>query len=366
MHKELIQFWKQFLLFGACEMSNSAQKAHLSIYDIAKIAEVSPTTVSKVINGRYGVSEKTHKKVQEVLNQTGFMPKISVNHLNYIAVIYSSQKSDIFESHFTQKVLKGIDYVIHNSDYYLTLLPFKVLPASREEFTVFCHRQRIAGCIFLAPIQGTESCIVTQISGVVPFVILNERYANAQNTFSVTSNDYFGAYRAVTHMIEYGHRRIAMAAFGSKVHMAHDERKDAYTMALKSHGINLNQDYLFDAGGMTYEEFYNLVGNWEKFDMLPTAIFCVDDSVAFNLLKDLQRMGKRVPEDISVVGIDDYDYDTIFTPNLTTVRQKLFEKGQKAAGIIVDVLAGELVCNEDTKDIVFETELVIRDSVQRL
>ena len=100
--------------------------------------------------------------------------------------------------------------------------------------------------------------------------------------------------------------------------------------------------------------------------MLPTAIFCVDDAVAFSLLKYLQRMGKRVPEDVSLVGFDDYDYDTIVTPNLTTVRQKLFEKGQKAARIIVDVLAGELVCNEDTKDIVFETEFVIRDSVQRV
>lgn len=347
-------------------MSNSASKTRLSIYDIAKMAEVSPTTVSKVINGRYGVSEKTHKKVQKFLDQTGFTPKISVNHTNYIAVVYSSQKSDVFESHFTQKVLKGVDDVIHDSDYYLTLLPFKVLPDSHEEFTVFCHRQRIAGCIFLDPIQGTESRIVAQISGVVPFVILNDRYPNAQNMFSVTSNDYFGAYRAVTHMIEYGHRRIAMAAFGSKVHMAHDERKDAYTMALKSHGINLNQDYLFDAGGMTYEEFNDLMDKWDRFDMLPTAIFCVDDAVAFSLLKHLQRMGKRVPEDVSLVGFDDYDYDTIVTPNLTTVRQKLFEKGQKAARIIVDVLAGELVCNEDTKDIVFETELVIRDSVQRV
>lgn len=347
-------------------MSNTTEKIHLSIYDIAKMAEVSPTTVSKVINGRYGVSEKTHKKVQDVLNKTGFMPKISVNHMNYIAVIYSSQKSDVFESHFTQKVLKGVDSVIHNSEYYLTLMPLKVLPDSREEFTVFCHRQRIAGCIFLDPIQGSESRIVTQISGIVPFVILNDRYPNAENMFSVTSNDYFGAYRAVTHMIEYGHRRIAMAAFSPKKHMAHDERKDAYTMALKSHGISLNQNYLFDAFEMEYEDFCDLMKRWEQCDMPPTAIFCVDDSVAFSLLKYLQRMGKRVPEDISLVGFDDYDYDTIITPNLTTVRQKLLEKGQKAAEIILDVLAGKLVCSEDTKDIVFETELVIRDSVQRI
>ena len=77
-------------------------------------------------------------------------------------------------------------------------------------------------------------------------------------------------------------------------------------------------------------------------------------------------MGKRVPEDISLVGFDDDDYDTIVTPHLTTVRQRLFEKGQRAAQIILDVLAGELSCTDDTRDQVFETELVIRDSVVRL
>ena len=346
--------------------SHTSSEKHTSIYDIAKMAGVSPTTVSKVINGRYGVSEKTCKKVQDILNRTGFMPRISVNQMNYIAVIYSSQKSDVFESPFTRRVLKGVDDVIHNSEYYLTLIPFKGLPETREEFTVFCHRQRIAGCIFLDLTQGTESRVVTQISGVVPFVILNDRYPDAKNTFSVTSNDYFGAYRAVTYLIECGHRRIAMAALPSSSHLSHVERHEAYVMALKSHGIPHNDAFEFDVGYLSYESFGGILDDWEQKGCAPTAIFCVDDSEALRLLRYLQRMGKRVPEDISLVGFDDYDYDTIITPHLTTVRQKLFEKGQRAAHIILDVLAGQLSCTDDTRDQVFETELVIRDSVRTI
>ena len=346
--------------------SRSPSEKHTSIYDIAKMAGVSPTTVSKVINGRYGVSEKTCKKVQAVLSQTGFMPRISVNQMNYIAVIYSSQKSEMFDSPFTRRVLKGIDDVIHNSDYYLTLIPFKGLPKTREEFTVFCHRQRIAGFVFLDMTRGIESNLVTQVSGSVPFVILNDHYTDAENTFSVTSNDYFGAYRAVTYLIECGHRRIAMASLPSSTHLSHEERREAYGMALKSHGIPCNPSYEFDVGGISYERFCALFSEWEQKNAVPTAIFCIDDSQALVVLQYLQRMGKRVPEDISLVGFDDDDYDTIVTPHLTTVRQRLFEKGQRAAQIILDVLAGELSCTDDTRDQVFETELVIRDSVVRL
>lgn len=346
--------------------SGSSSEKHTSIYDIARMAGVSPTTVSKVINGRYGVSEKTSKKVQEILASTGFMPKISVNQMNYIAVVYSSQKSEVFDSPFTRRVLKGVDDVIHNSEYYLTLIPFKGLPAAREEFTVFCHRQRIAGCIFLDMTQGVESNLVTQVSGGVPFVILNDRYPDARNTFSVTSNDYFGAYRAVTYLIECGHRRIAMAALRSSSHRSHGERHEAYVMALKSHGIPYNDALEFEVGGLCYEDFCRIFADWERRGTVPTAIFCVDDSEALRLMRYLQRMGKRVPEDISLVGFDDYDYDTIITPHLTTVRQRLFEKGQCAAHIILDVLAGKLSCTDDTRDRVFETELVIRDSVRQL
>ena len=338
----------------------------VTIYDIAQMAHVSPTTVSKVINGRYGVSEKTYKKVQEIVTASGFMPKISVNNTNYIAIVYSNQKSDMFESPFTHKILKGADNAIHSSDYYMTLIPLKSLPETREEFTVFCHRQGIAGCIFVNIMPGEESRKVVQISGVIPFVIINARCPDAPNMFSVISNDYFGAYRAVSYMIECGHRRIAMATIPGSLHEAHEMRQDAYQMALKSYGIVNPDSYIFNAASLSYEDFEKIEKNWEQNGIVPTAIFCLDDGFAMTLIRYLQHMGKRVPEDISLIGFDDYDYDTIIMPNLTTVRQKLLEKGQRAVEIIIEVLAGRLQCTEDTRNQVFETELVIRDSVRRL
>lgn len=341
-------------------MKTNSEK-RMSIYDIAALAQVSTATVSKVINGKDGVSEKTRKKVQTVLNTKGFTPKISVNDPNYIAVLYNDLNTDVFNSDFTRKVLNGISDVIYDTDYFLTLLPFKSIPKERDRFSAFCHRQRISGCIFLD--LKREDDFIYRISGSVPMVVINEDI-KAPNVYSLISTDFLGAYQAVAHLVENGHRRIAMLGVNPSFR-AHAQRLEAYQKVLENHNITVDRDYinplLEDHTG-----FSDLWRRWEREKRPPTAIFATDDSGAVYIARALAEMGKRVPDDLSLVGFDDYDCGRIMSPGLTTVRQKLREKGAKAVDIIISSLRGELQYSEENRSYVYETELVVRDSVKKI
>ena len=194
-------------------------------------------------------------------------------------------------------------------------------------------------------------------------VVINEDI-KAPNVYSLISTDFLGAYQAVAHLVENGHRRIAMLGVNPSFR-AHAQRLEAYQKVLENHNITVDRDYinplLEDHTG-----FSDLWRRWEREKRPPTAIFATDDSGAVYIARALAEMGKRVPDDLSLVGFDDYDCGRIMSPGLTTVRQKLREKGAKAVDIIISSLRGELQYSEENRSYVYETELVVRDSVKKI
>ena len=207
-----------------------------------------------------------------------------------------------------------------------------------------------------------QDTYISELSGVVPFAVLGLELPG-QDVFSIYPDDYKGSHEAMAYLLKMGHRNIAFPMLDQRYY-AHARRLDAYKNALRDHGIPLNPRYLFGPENFSETEFRMLWDSWKQLDMLPTAIMCSNDDTAVLLLAHLRQMGVRVPEDISIVGFDDYPYSVYLSPALTTVRQPMFQLGWEAASIL------EKRINDRTaslpSSIVLPEELIIRHSVSKI
>ena len=335
---------------------------NINIYDIAVEANVSTATVSRVLNGKREVSEKTRRKVQQLIAEKGFSPRICANFANNIAVIYRNSNTRVFDSHYTRNILKGIDRELEGKGYLLTIFSYALIPQTLEEFTVFCRQQRIAGCIFLDP-QKRDS-FISHISGIVPFVVINSRFPG-EKIFCINSMDFSGATQAVTYLIQNGHTKIAIVMGREDVDL-HIERKLAYETVLQSHDLPVRNDYVVRIGTDASQDIKRVWEYWKTNEILPTAIFAVDDEIALKTMQTFQQLGAQLPQDISIIGFDDYDYDRLMIPHLTTIRRQLYEQGEKAVSLILNSLKDTFEWNENNCNFVFDTELVVRDSVKNI
>ena len=334
----------------------------MNIYTIATMAGVSPSTVSKVINNKGNISEETRQRVLEIIAQNGFQPRICSNAASNIGVVYRESQGDPFSSSFVSSLLSGISNFFMETEHNLLLLGAERLPRKRDQLQVFCHRNHLDGIIFLD--LKNKDHYVLELDGIVPMVMLSVDLPESDTRLSLRPNDYQGAKRAMDYLIRMGHRRIACAVLDQE-YRSHEQRLQAYVDALKENGIPYEPMYAFDDSKFDERSFRILYDSWKQLDMLPTEIFCSNDDTAILLLSHLRSMGLSVPQDISIVGFDDYPYSSHLTPALTTVHQPIRELGQQAARSIEYYSRHRCFSPEDRTFSVSD-ELIIRHSVRKL
>ena len=331
----------------------------MSIYTIAKLAKVSPSTVSKVINGKEGVGEQTREIILKIIREQEYTPKISANKANSIA-LFMRPEGNVFESEYLTRTLRGLSDKFFEKGYDMQLISSYKVPKDKNEFKVFCHTQRILACVFMD--LKLDDHFVSNIAGVVPIVTIN-RKAQGEDVYSLSSNDYEGSRQAMRYFHEMGHTKIAFVTLDLSF-KSHKERYAAYCDSLKEFNIPYKEDYIFDE--VTFSKLKLTIENLEQRNDLPTAILCMNDQEAIKTITVLNDLNKRVPEDISVVGFDDYDFSEHMTPQLTTVRQQIYEMGNKAASIIIDRTTQKIVYDKNNADFTFDTRLNVRRSVKNL
>ncbi|MDR1692705.1 MAG: LacI family transcriptional regulator [Oscillospiraceae bacterium] len=323
----------------------------MSIYDIAKLAGVSVSTVSKVINKRGVVAESTKNRVMSVMMEHDFRPKIGVNELTNIGLF--SHVGNIFTSAFLNELLAGITEYFFERNYGVLLLPTDRIPRDRRAFRIFCHKERLAGGIFLD--LATTEDYVKQIDGVVPLVTVNSRH-QGEMLYSVLSDDYDGCTQAIEYLFRMGHRRIAFGTTGTN-YLSHRMRLQAYRDVLRDHELEPDERLIFSV----FRDFSAVYDGWLKAELAPTAIVTINDQEALRLISLLKARGLRIPSDISVVGFDNYSFVEQISPPLTTVRQPLYEVSRQAASIIYTYVT------EGPKrlkpEYVLSQELIVRSSV---
>ena len=334
----------------------------MNIYEIAEIARVSPSTVSKVINGKGKISAVTRDKILTIMAQNDFHPKISSNASDNIAVFYRKSQGVIFASSYAKMGLSGISGYFFDKEPNLLLISTDKIPSSRTEFQVFCHRNRVGGAIFL-DLKSIDDYIIP-ISGVIPFVTLNAYFEGPQ-IFNIMPDDFKGMHDALEYLWEMGHTKIAISLLDQQ-YTSHYNRFAAYKKFHEEHHLPLEPDYILDDTKIQDMPFRMVYDSWVQKEKVPTAIVAMNDDTAVMIFSYLNIMGVRVPEDISIVGFDDYPYSIHLTPALTTVRQPTWEIGYLAGSIVESHMGGKPLSETEPTYFPMKEELIIRHSVKKL
>ncbi|MFC7395041.1 LacI family DNA-binding transcriptional regulator [Scopulibacillus cellulosilyticus] len=327
----------------------------VTIKDIAKLANVSHTTVSRALNDSPLIKPGTKRKILEIASQLNYTPNFNAKSLvmkkSYtIGLFFTSITNGTSPSFFTDTV-KGVNSVI-NEDYNLFVRGID----DYQNYSSI-NNKRFDGIILMSQSEVDNSFIYHVINQKIPIVVLN-RELNDQSVMNILSNDREGSYHAVKHLIKNGHRKIAIIE-GIKGFKSTIERREGYLKALIDHNIPVQKEYIA-SGNYDMQSGHNAMEKLLSLKNPPTAVFCSNDDMAIGALNTVFAKGLSVPNDISVIGFDDITSAQYTNPSLTTVKRPIEKISQLGAQTILEMV--ETQVNKDKKVFV-ETELIIRKSV---
>ena len=323
---------------------------------IAREAGVSPSTVSRIINGTVNVSHELKAAVEAAIAKYDFRPDAAARGLALGRTLTIGVLSQAIDSPFYAEGLRGVESELLRAGYAALFMSGNWNKVDEER----CMREFIdRGVDGIIMFSGClPDAAVREFAKHVPIVVTG-RSLRAPHVFSLPINDRLGAQLAVRHLVGLGHRHIAFIA-GSENHPDALERLRGYQLALQEAGIEFDPELVVsgdwqEEGGL--RETNRLLDSGCKF----TAIFCVNDQTARGVYLGLFRRGLSVPTDISVVGFDDLPSSSYTLPPLTCVRQSVRLLGERSAQAILALIAGlrpRVECPP--------VEVVVRDSTRRI
>ncbi|WP_404455412.1 LacI family DNA-binding transcriptional regulator [Oceanobacillus kapialis] len=325
----------------------------VTIHDVAKLAGVSVATVSRVMNDHARVAEKTKTRVERAINELNYAPSVLGRNLrtsksSLLLVLIPS-----ISNPFYTEIINGIEDTAIARGYNILLCETDSNP-QRETIYFNLLRNRLAeGIISMDPSVNKNK--LNELAESYPIIQCSE-YDTESPIPYVTIDSEKAAYEAVTHLIELGHRKIALINSDERFLYAR-QRRNGYEQAMKQHGLAIREEWLYNAPQLKFAAGQEAISTLMQLEDKPTAIFAVSDIYAIGALKEIHRMGKKVPEDIALIGFDKISFSDMACPSLTTISQPMYEMGRISAEMIMDKLNGVNVSSK-----VLEHRLVCRES----
>lgn len=310
-----------------------------TIEDIARLAGVSLTTVSRVLNRRPDVNRETRAHVLRVIKEQGYEPSIAATGLAGGRNRLIGMLLPVFTWTIIGDLVRGITEILRQSSYELVLYTYDDEDVTRDRRAVIDHllaTRLTAGLLAVFPGQLSEQLTELYHEGV-PVVIIDDQREHV--TPWVRADNVTGAYDAVCHLVSLGHRRIAHIQ-GPREYLVSQDRHAGYLRALEEAGITpmpeliLEGDFLPQSGYDCASHLLDLPP-----DRRPTAIFASADQMAYGVLRAVEERNLSVPRDVALVGFDDEAPSAHVRPALTTVRQPSFELGQEGVKLLLALLA---------------------------
>lgn len=346
--------------FMAVHNNAAEPKRALNLEDIGAKAGVSRSTVSRVINNDPNVSEKTRVRVLHVIEDMGYVPNMAARALvtrrtQVIGVVIPQRLTTIFnEPYYFPALLHGIANVFNARDYSM-MLWVEEDHHDPQRFYDRIVRNRLIDGLIVASISQ-KSLFVNKMADVDMPVVLTERPPQSLAHHSyVTVDNISAAYRAVTHLIRLGRRKIGHIT-GDMTNPDALERLEGYRQALRDAGLPTDPSLIVE-GNFSRQSGYH--GTKVLLARGIDAVFASNDQAALGVLDALHESQRRVPEDVAVVGFDDLPAAATSNPSLTSVRQPVQDRGARAAQLLLDYVEG---VEKDTRQVLLPTELVIRQS----
>lgn len=336
-------------------LADGSARSRITIRDVAREAAVSTSTVSRYLNHSGNVDQQTAGRIAVAMERLHYVPSIAAQSLRMRASrIVLLVVPDICNPFYSQ-MARTVQKLLGDRGYVMTLYDSNESAQERESIRI--ARQMYASGILLGSIDVKEDVIEELRSANIPTVGLNAYQEYPFDTVHVHGSE--GSYLAVHHLIALGHRYIGFAG-GTPHSMIANSRREGFERAMHEAGIPIEPKNVIEIG-FSQSDGYAAGRYFAKLDVLPTAICCANDQVALGLLAAMQERGVRIPEQVSVTGMDDIPYARISSPSLTSVTNDSVAFAREGVRMLFERIDG--IVTGKARDVAVRHELIVRSSV---
>jgi len=346
------------LLFFEIDFVGVKNMDYLKLNDIAEKLHISPSSVSKALNGKFDVSDKTRNEVLKIAKELGYIPNKAATSLRkqktYIVGVIVEDNSNPFWS----EVLRWIEKALREKGYHILFVNTNRDYKNEVEAIEIFLQRRVDG-LLIVPTEASYEDLIDLSGKNVKLVVMGRDIKNSKLNVSMTyTDDVYGGYIATKYLIEKGCKQIIFIG-AQEYNSSSKLRFEGYKMALKEAGLAIDDSLIKfnnDLQGsflLEVEKSYNCLLSIVKSGVHFDGIFSYNDVMAFGVLNALNELRISVPKDVRVIGYDDILYSSIVSPKLTTVRTDKKLLGETAVKLLFD---------SDIKRVSLKGKIVIRET----
>lgn len=335
-----------------------------TLKEVAEKADVSMTTVSRIINNSPKVNVDTRERVKKAMRTLGYQPNRVAQRLRGANTKGRSKLLGLIipdvQNQFYSNIVRGIEDVAYENDYAVILCNSDENP-NKERFYVEVLRSESVDGVILPPIHQYGKMIESLIDSGIPLVCVDRKLAR-ESVDTVVMDNHKGGYIATSHFIKQGHKNIAIISSLPQFSSS-DERQQGYEKALKDNGLSVNEAIIKQGDPRSSENAKELTTELLQLKSRPSAVFATDNIMTLGALAAINEKKLKIPDDISIIGFDDMPWATAIIPPLTVIRQPSYEMGRRAAELFFQRIADP---EREHVRVVMEPKLIVRKSTATL
>ena len=333
----------------------------VTIKDIAKLANVAPSTVSRVIADHPSISQKTKDRVRALIEEMGYQPNYQAQSLgrnttNTLGIVMPDSTNRVFQNPFFPEIIRGISNIAHDKSYEILISTGTTEQEIMESIKRMVQQRRVDGFILL------YSKIDDQVSDYLrskkfPFVIVGKPYKNIDATTHVDNDNIQAAKETVDYLVKKGHQQIAFVG-GDPTQIVTIDRMKGYKLALQEANIPLREELIIREKSLR-EGGREAARELMKLDNKPTALIVTDDLIALGILTSFAQNNVKVPDDVSIISFNNVLIADMAHPALTSVDIQVFKLGYYAGDCLIEKIKNP---DEPHKRVIVPFKLVERES----
>jgi len=334
----------------------------LTIKDIARKAGVSVATVSKVMNGYDDIGEVTKAKVLKIIEENNYRPNANAQSLrtnkSFLVGLFFKDHQDSGVKHpFFRGIISGLEEKLLENNYDMIL--FSANWEDQFSYLEKCEFRNVDGAILMG-MPRDDPKLPELLNAKIPSVFIDLDMSAERASYIISDNEE-GARKAVRHLAELGHQKIATIE-GEEITVPTQKRLAGYKAEMEAQNLEIRDEWVIQ-GRFSVDGGYQAMKEILRLKDKPTAIFCQGDEIAVGAMQAIKEAGLKVPDDFSIVGFDDIEISQYLNPALTTIRQKKEEMGIEAAKMVIELINNQ---KEKIEPEIIDTELIVRNSTKKL
>ncbi|PCJ98241.1 MAG: LacI family transcriptional regulator [Flavobacteriaceae bacterium] len=338
-------------------------KKEITIYDLAKKLNYSPSTISRALNDNKSISKKTVKLVKDTAEEMGYRPNVLAAGLRNNKSKTIGISISRINRHFIASLISGIEETARKAGYNVIISQSNDKYKNEINNTKALYDSRITGLICSLSMETSDYEHFKQFTDKGIPIVFVDRVPNKFNSYKVVIDNYSAGYAATKHLIEQGCKRIAH--FAGEQHLnVYEERKKGYLDALKEFNLPIEENLIHHFKTLSFEEGKKMTAKLMAMTNPPDGIFSANDTAAVSAIIYAKSKGIKIPEELAIIGFNDDPISSIVDPALSTVSHPAAKMGEISAKRILEHSKNNY--DQSVSEVtILNTEIIIRDSSNR-